>query len=40
MPSFVVDALSLNCFKMHLDKFWSYEDVSYKMDAMHTASRV
>jgi len=31
LPSLVVEALSVNCFKMRLDKFWSNQDVLYDL---------
>jgi len=33
LPSLVVEALSLNCFKTRLDKFWSNQDVVYDFRA-------
>jgi len=32
-PSLVVEAPSINCFKMRLDKFWSNQDVLYNFKA-------
>jgi len=31
LPSLVVEALSLNCFKTTLDTFWSNQDVLYNL---------
>jgi len=33
LPSLVVEAPSLNCFKTRLDKFWSNQDVLYNFKA-------
>ena len=34
LPSLVVDASSLNCFKTQLDKFWSNQDIVYDFKAL------
>jgi len=41
LPSLVVEAPSVNCFKMRLDKFWSNQDVLYNFKApfLGTGSR-
>ena len=41
LPSLVVEAPSLNCFKTRLDKFWSNQDVLYnfKAPSLGTGSR-
>jgi len=41
LPSLVVDAPSLNCFKTRLDKFWFNQDIMYDFKApfMGTGSR-
>jgi len=41
LPSLVVEAPSINCFKMRLDKFWSNQDVLYNLKApfLGTGSR-
>ena len=41
LPSLVVEAQSLNCFKTRLDKFWSNHDVLYNFKApfLGTGSR-
>jgi len=33
LPYLVVEAPSINCFKMRLDKFWSNQDVLYNFKA-------
>jgi len=41
LPSLVVEAPSINYFKMRLDKFWSNQDVLYNFKApfLGTGSR-